>query len=108
LPIYLFDQDLVCHRMAYSGEHCLFRGGIIDREMQFISDPTDYSSCTKSGRCGCWTKRRNSVSPFCTAGGGFFFARNVAGGSFSGFATDCTVKLDGGRCRVSYASITGI
>jgi hypothetical protein len=41
-------------------------------------------------------------------GGGFFFARNVAGESFSGFATDCTAKLDGGRCRVSYGPITGI
>jgi hypothetical protein len=40
--------------------------------------------------------------------GGVFFARNVAGGWFSEFATDCTVKLDGGRCRVSYGSITGI
>lgn len=26
-------------------------------------------------------------------GGGFFFARNVAGESFSEFATDCTVKF---------------
>jgi hypothetical protein len=41
-------------------------------------------------------------------GARFFFARNAARGSFSGFATDCTVKLDGGRCRVSYGSITGI
>jgi hypothetical protein len=40
--------------------------------------------------------------------GGVFFARNVAGGWLSEFATDCTVKLDGGRCRVSYGSITGI
>ena len=77
---------------------------MIDREMQPITAVVPKAVVADAGH-----NEEIRCRPFAhDAGGGFFFARNVAGGSFSGFATDCTVKLDGGRCRISYGSITGI
>ena len=84
----------------------LFRGGITDQDAIHLACRSVTAVVPTPVVADAGHDEEIRCHPlYMMPGGAFFFARNVAGESFSGFATDCTVKLDeldGGRCRVNH------